>query len=105
MIYKQNLYVKEIGLYVSEDHPFNQMDKVAVDQLHTRDMWMLKEGHCFRNQSLNLCGGSDEDHQEKRFWFESSSIETLVKMVDLQGGFTLIPELRSEERRVGIDSR
>jgi len=92
----QPLYYEEIGLYVSEDHPFYQMDKVAVDQLQTRDMWMLKEGHCFRNQSLNLCGGSDEDHQEKRFWFESSSIETLVKMVDLQGGFTLIPELMVE---------
>lgn len=92
----QPLYYEEIGLYVSKDHPFYQREKVGVDQLQTRDMWMLKEGHCFRNQSLNLCGGNDDDQQEKRFWFESSSIETLVKMVDLQGGFTLIPELMVE---------
>lgn len=87
------LYYEEIGLYVSPDHAFYNLDKIPADRLQTREMWMLKEGHCFRNQSLNLCGEGPDEHEERRFWFESSSIETLVKMVDLRGGFTLIPEL------------
>lgn len=87
------LYYEEIATYVSEDHPFFKLDKVPHDQLKRNDIWTLKAGHCFRDQTLNLCGESNIDLSKRKFSFESSSIETLIKMVDLQGGFTLIPEL------------
>ncbi|HHS95810.1 MAG TPA: hydrogen peroxide-inducible genes activator [Phaeodactylibacter sp.] len=53
-------------------------------------LWLLSSGHCFRNQVLNICGKSN---QNKNVRFQSGSIEVLKKMVDMHGGFTLVPEL------------
>ena len=38
----------------------------------------------------------DLQHQELPFDFESNSLETLMKIVDREGGFTLIPELATQ---------
>jgi LysR family hydrogen peroxide-inducible transcriptional activator len=35
-------------------------------------------------------------HQELPFEFESNSLETLMKIIDREGGFTLIPELATQ---------
>lgn len=87
------LYYEDIAIYVSPDHPFYTMDHIPIKELRGEDMWTLREGHCFRNQSLNLCKGHQNKPDHRRFSFETSSIETLIKMVDLQGGYTLIPEM------------
>ncbi|MBY5958782.1 LysR family transcriptional regulator [Membranicola marinus] len=87
------IYYEDIALYVSPDHPFFNEVKVSIQALDGDEMWMLREGHCFRNQSLNLCQNQSRRSDERRFSFETSSIETLIKMVDLQGGYTLIPEM------------
>lgn len=50
---------------------------------------MLQEGHCIRNQIFNFCGkASSYNHV-----YEAGSIDTLVRIVDRNGGYTLIPEL------------
>ena len=54
-------------------------------------MWLLSEGHCFRDQVLNLCGGHVEGRSSLRY--ETGSLETLVKLIDKQDGFTLLPYL------------
>ncbi len=87
------IYYEDIALYVSPDHPFYSKDSVPITALKGEDMWTLREGHCFRSQSLNLCQGHQGKSDNRRFSFETSSIETLIKMVDLQGGYTLIPEM------------
>jgi len=92
-IVSQPLYYEEIAVYVSPGHPFYHLDKIAQDQLDNSEMWMLREGHCFRSQSLNLCTDQKRSDKAHKFTFETGSIETLIKMVDLQGGYTLIPEM------------
>jgi LysR family hydrogen peroxide-inducible transcriptional activator len=54
----------------------------------------MSNGNCFRNQAINLCE-LQEDEDQAGFKYESASIETLVKLVDKEGGITLIPELVS----------
>ncbi len=54
---------------------------------------MLGDGHCFRDQVVNLCEMRGTQHKNLPFDFESNSLETLMKIVDREGGFTLIPEL------------
>ncbi len=89
----QPLYYEEIAVYVSPNHPYYHLDQIAQNQLDNEEMWMLREGHCFRSQSLNLCSEQKRSDKVRRFTFETGSIETLIKMVDLQGGYTLIPEM------------
>ncbi|GAA5220552.1 hydrogen peroxide-inducible genes activator [Membranihabitans marinus] len=87
------LYYEEIAVYVSENHEFMDLEKIPQKDLNRNDIWTLKTGHCFRDQTLNLCGRDSFHSEHRQFTFESGAIETLIKMVDLQGGFTLIPEL------------
>lgn len=65
---------------------------ISASEVETKEgLWLLNSGHCFRNQVLNICKNNSSQHVH----FKSGSIETLVKMVDNYGGFTLIPELAS----------
>ena len=52
---------------------------------------MLSKGNCFRNQIINIC--ANPMHMNDHLNYESGSLETLKKMVEMEGGFTLLPEL------------
>jgi LysR family hydrogen peroxide-inducible transcriptional activator len=54
-------------------------------------LWVLEEGHCLRNQVLNLC-----ENRTRTSIYEAGSIDTLIKIVNINGGYTIIPELHIE---------
>ncbi|MBK6266980.1 hydrogen peroxide-inducible genes activator [Marivirga sp. S37H4] len=58
--------------------------------LESVDLWLLNEGHCFREQVLNICQNRNLDNVLN---YQSGSLEALKRMVDKQGGITLLPEL------------
>lgn len=85
------LYSEPFVYYGNTEDPLLSRDTLSpedVDQLE--GIWLLNKGHCFRNQVLNIC---KDLKQKKNIEFQSGSIETLKKMVDNYGGFTLIPEM------------
>ena len=54
------------------------------------------KGNCFRTQVVNLCDYNlKEEH--KHFKFESGSLETLINLVDTEGGYTILPELATQK--------
>lgn len=62
---------------------------ISTKDLDPSQMWLLQEGHCFRSQMLNICHQNSEAMQI----YEAGSIDTLIRIVDTNGGYTLIPEL------------
>lgn len=92
-IVERPVFYEEMLVYASPGHPLLQKAKIRVADITTPDIWMLGNGHCFRNQVLNLCEMKELQHRNLPFEFESNSLETLMKIVDKEGGFTLIPEL------------
>jgi LysR family transcriptional regulator, hydrogen peroxide-inducible genes activator len=61
-------------------------------------IWLLNEGHCMRNQIINLCSDQIQKLQAERpYRYESSNVETLRKMVEKNGGMTILPELATLE--------
>ena len=58
---------------------------------------MLSEGNCFRTQALNLCTIPDEKLNHLALNYESGSLQTLKKIVDLEGGATLMPEWEASD--------
>ncbi len=61
-------------------------------------IWLLNEGHCMRNQIINLCSDQVQKLQAERpYRYESSNVETLRKMVEKNGGMTVLPELATLE--------
>lgn len=92
-IIERPVFYEEMMIYASPGHALLQQEALSVKDIATPEIWMLGDGHCFRDQVINLCEMQGEQHRNLPFEFESNSLETLMKIVDKEGGFTLIPEL------------
>ena len=66
---------------------------VLPQQLISENVWLLEEGHCFRNQVMNFCELRDKSHSQFPLSYEAGSIETLIHLVDMYEGLTIIPQL------------
>lgn len=86
------LFEEPFLLYLPHDHPLQRHPQVNPIQLDPRQLLILTEGHCFRNQVLNICR-EDQRVATTGFNYESGSIETLIRMVDTGMGYTLVPLL------------
>lgn len=85
------LYNEPFVFYAQKNHPLSKnkfVSSAEIEQLN--DLWLLNEGHCFRNQVLNICTNFSST---KNIQFQSGSIEGIKKMVDNYGGYTLVPEM------------
>lgn len=83
------LYYEKFVAYISPDELIYQSEELSNDTMPLDNLWVLEEGHCLRNQVFNFC--DKEIHQSSTY--EAGSIDTLVKIVDENGGYTVIPEL------------
>lgn len=92
------VFYEAFFIYLSPDHPLASKSEIDPSKLDLHDMWVLNEGHCFRNQAINICAENLDDTKIKhRIRFQSGSIDTLRKLVDQQFGYTLLPELAVAE--------
>ncbi|MCF1753122.1 hydrogen peroxide-inducible genes activator [Mariniradius sediminis] len=90
-IVEKPMFYEKFLVYLSEHHPLSSKSKISPKDLESDDMWMLQQGHCFRDQVLNLCNQSK--FQRMNFHYESGSLEGLRNMVNQYKGITLLPEL------------
>lgn len=87
------VYYEPFVTYVSDDHKLFKKDKISSRDLNVDDMWLLADGHCFRNHIINLCGVENYYPQNMKFGYKTGSLEVLMKLVDKHYGYTLIPYL------------
>jgi len=92
-IFELPLFYEEMMIYSSKNHKYNSQQVVNVSQIKTNDIWLLNDGHCFRHQVVNLCDIHHVDSSDLPFEFEGGNLDTLIKIIDKEGGYTLIPEL------------
>lgn len=84
--------------YFSPDEKALKKRLINPNDISLEKIWLLNEGHCMRNQIINLCSEHIQKLQsEKPYRYESSNIETLRKMVDKNGGMAILPELATLE--------
>jgi len=89
-IEKRVLYYEALMVY--GDSGLNKKYLLPED-VRDQQIWLLEEGHCLREQFINLCSLKKKQHTPKNLKLEASSFETLLNLVDEFGGLTLIPEL------------
>ena len=87
------LFNEEFVAYVSRNEKVFKKKYLLPDDIDVHSMWLLEEGHCLRNQVMNLCALQRDASVEKHFDYAAGSIETLKRFVDTNGGITLLPEL------------
>ena len=87
------LFYETFVAYVSTSHHLFREDFIKLNELNLEEMLLLSEGHCFRNQVINICPESDIYESKYQLKFESGSLETLMRIIEKGYGYTLIPEL------------
>ncbi|MEZ4755621.1 MAG: hydrogen peroxide-inducible genes activator [Flavobacteriales bacterium] len=86
------LFQERFLAYLHPGHQLWERKQLLREDLRDRSLWVLSEGHCFREQTLSFCDRpSAAGHHN--VLYESGSIETLKHLVRKGSGMTLVPEL------------
>jgi LysR family transcriptional regulator, hydrogen peroxide-inducible genes activator len=96
-IFEQPLFYEEFVVYVSPAETVYRKRYVLAEDIDVRHLWLLEEGHCMRSQIMNLCELRSRVQADNNFQYEAGSIETLKKMVEMQNGITILPELALQD--------
>jgi LysR family hydrogen peroxide-inducible transcriptional activator len=83
------LYYEKFVAYVSPSSPLYDQESLSAINMPVKDLWVLQEGHCLRTQIFHFC----QEEMPQRFLYEAGSIDTLIRIVDTNGGYTILPEL------------
>jgi LysR family hydrogen peroxide-inducible transcriptional activator len=94
-ILEKPMFYEKFYAYLSQDHPLLREEFFDPTKVKKEDFWVLQQGHCFRDQVLNLCDQTMSG--PTNFRYESGSLEGLKNMVNRYQGVTLLPELATLE--------
>lgn len=81
------LFQEEIKLYF----PKGKSAIIAPSEIANEQPWLLSKGNCLRTQMVHFC--NLQQHSAIGEWnYEGGNMDILIKMVDYNGGYTLVPE-------------
>lgn len=84
------LYVEELKLYGF----FGGKEKtIKKSDLANQRMFLLQEGHCLRDQVIQLCDLKKNNYLPQNLLIESNTFDTLLNLVDEFKGMTVLPTL------------
>lgn len=92
-LHEHFLFNEPYVAYLSKKHPLWNKKQLKPDDIEANDLWLLSDGHCMKNQVLQLCNRKKEQPDGTTFEFKSGSIETLRRMVETGKGMTILPWL------------
>lgn len=99
-LHQEFLFEEPFVLAVPEAHPLGARPEVTLDDLTGQSLLLLEDGHCLRDQALEVCqlAGANE-----RDGFRATSLETLRHMVASGVGITLLPTLATKPPAARVD--
>jgi LysR family hydrogen peroxide-inducible transcriptional activator len=87
------LYNEAFTVALPSRHPLAEKGAIKVQDLKGQTLLLLEDGHCLRDQALEVCSRVDVREAED---FRATSLETLRQMVVAGLGITLLPEMAVE---------
>lgn len=92
-IKEEPLFREQFKVYVAKGEKALNKRYLLPSDLDTKRLWLLEEGHCLRSQMINLCELKKREPENANLHYEAGSIESLLKLVDMNKGITIVPEL------------
>ncbi|HEU4484898.1 MAG TPA: LysR substrate-binding domain-containing protein [Povalibacter sp.] len=86
----RELYQEPFTVAVPQHHALAKKQTVKLDDLSGENLLLLEDGHCLRDQALDVCSKIDVKENDD---YRATSLETLRQMVAAGLGITLLPEL------------
>lgn len=93
-IQERTLYYEPFVGYIPENHRLAHTEELVAEELDVNDILLLQDGHCFKENVLNLCKAR-ENQGDIQFELQSGSFETLINLCNEGLGMTLLPYLHS----------
>ncbi|MBR5829994.1 MAG: LysR family transcriptional regulator [Tidjanibacter sp.] len=90
-ITEQELFDDRFYAYVSPENPLSARTNLRIEDIYGKDLILLSEGHCLRDQIIEICG-TGRLH-ELPYTLQSGSLETVMRIVDTTSMMTIIPEM------------
>jgi LysR family transcriptional regulator, hydrogen peroxide-inducible genes activator len=87
------VFYENFVAYVSKYSKLSKKKSISPEDIDMEEIWVLNEGHCMREQVLNICQRRKSTQGFKHFEYNTGSVETLKRMVDQNNGATILPEL------------
>jgi len=87
------LFYEPFVAFVSQNTDLFHKKMADPADLSKERLWLLNEGHCMRGQVMNLCQFKHNESLDATFDYNTGSVETLKRMVEINGGVTILPEL------------
>lgn len=91
----KTLYFEQFFAYVSRGDALFSRKTIKTADLNNESLWLLDEGHCFRDQLVKFC--NLKTARESKEAYTLGSIETFMRIVEGGRGVTFIPELALEQ--------
>jgi LysR family hydrogen peroxide-inducible transcriptional activator len=88
------LFVEPFFAAIPRKHKLARYKQLEIRDLGGNDILLLEDGHCLRDQALDLCRKVGADEAEG---FRATSLETLRQMVSSGAGITVVPQLAIEQ--------
>ncbi len=85
-----DLFEDRFLLAVPANDPLPERGRVTAHDVKERNLILLEEGHCLREQALTFCPGAVD---EANTGFFATSLATITQMVASGFGATLLPEV------------
>lgn len=89
-----HLFYEAFQVYVADEGAKALKKKyLLAEDIDVNKLWLLEEGHCLRSQVLNLCEIQKQQAAAHHLDYETGSIESLLKITEMNGGITIVPHL------------
>lgn len=88
----RSLFAEAFLVAMPGNHRLAARKRVRSGDLAGEKLLLLEEGHCLRDQALEVCAQAGTQEQD----FRATSLETLRQMVAAGLGVTLLPRLAAE---------
>ncbi|MDR2868304.1 MAG: hydrogen peroxide-inducible genes activator [Bacteroidales bacterium] len=90
------LYYEKFYAYISPQDKLYKEKTIDLNKIDLTNMWLLENEHCLRGQIERLCSRKSQMKGESgAIKYESGNIETLIHVVDYNGGMTILPEMHA----------
>lgn len=89
------LFYEQFYGYVSRKEPLFKRDVIRTSDITGERLWLLDEGHCFRDQLVRFC--QMEAVKVSQMAYRLGSMETFMRMVESGKGITFIPQLAVDQ--------
>ena len=84
------LYKEPFTVAMPAAHKLTHRNSIRVDDLNHETLLLLEDGHCLRDQALDICSSTDVHEKQD---FRATSLESMRQLVAAGVGITLLPEL------------